>query len=259
MDKLLKKDKIIERAKPYFYETGGDCLAILVHGFTGTPDDLKQLAKYLFEQGISVKVPLLAGHGRHWTALEDSSYYDWWKTVEDEVRQLSERYKNIYLVGYSFGANLSLDVAARYPDLVRGVVSMGASIFLRRELLIKIFLPFFHFVLKRYRKHYIKKEELYEYEDSGSYVYIPTKSIYDFYTFIRDFSKKSLYKIKVPALIIHSKGDALTHPLSSQYIYDRISSEKKELLILPGLNHNPLKSIRRDVIFGKIRDFIRTI
>ncbi len=250
------ENRIRARAKPYFYETGSDILAILIHGFTGTPDDMRELANFLFTKGLAVKVPLLAGHGRHWLDLEATSYYDWWKTVESELRSGAGKYKKIFLIGYSFGGNLAFDLAARYPELVTGVVSLGISVFLRRELLVKLLLPFFHFFFKKYRKRYIKKQHLPEYEDSGSYAYVSTKSLYDFYHFIRQYTKKELHKVTVPALIIHSKDDAITHPLSSQFVHDRVRSKIKELMYLDDLNHNPLRSQRRNIIFGKIEEFV---
>lgn len=252
-------ENIREKAKPYLYESG-DKLAILVHGFTGTPDDMRELAKYLAFKGFSTKAIRLAGHGTtDWQDLENTSYYDWWKSLEDEVRSASERYRKIFIVGYSFGANLAFDIAARYPDMVDGVVSLGVSVFLKRELGIKILLPIFHFFLKRYRKKYIKKDFLDEYLESGGYLYIPTKSVYDFYNFINNYTKKELHKVKVPSLIIHSRDDAITNPKSSEYVHDRISSPRKELMILDDINHNPIRSQRQKLIFSKVEEFISSL
>ena len=249
--------KIRERAKPYLYEAG-DKLAILVHGFTGTPDDMRELAKYLAAKGISAKAIRLAGHGTtDWQDLEQSSYYDWWKTLEDEVREAANKYRKIYLIGYSFGANLSFDIAARYPDLIEGVVSLGISVYLRKEWFVRLALPIFHNFLKRIRKRYIKKEHLAEYLNSGSQVFVSTKSIYDFYHFIDRYTKKELGKVTVPALIIHSRDDSVTHPSSSEFVHARISSPQKELIILDDINHNPIRSQRKNIIYTKIEGFIQ--
>ena len=73
---MQSNTKIREKAKPFFIDAGSGTLAILVHGFTGSPYDMKELAEFLVSKGISVKVPLLAGHGSHWTQLEKTSYFD---------------------------------------------------------------------------------------------------------------------------------------------------------------------------------------
>ncbi|MBU1130964.1 alpha/beta fold hydrolase [Patescibacteria group bacterium] len=251
--------EIKEKAQPYLYESS-DKLAILVHGFTGTPDDMRELAKFLAVKGYSAKAVRLAGHGSaDWQDLENTSYYDWWKAVDDEVKNASARYKKIFIIGYSFGANLAFDMAARYPDIVKGVVSLGISVYLKREYLIKTLLPFFHFFLKRYKKTYIKKKYLKEYAEAGGYVYMPTKSVYDFYNFVNSYTKKELHKVTAPSLIIHSRADAITHPKSSEFVYQRISSPRKELIILDDINHNPAMSQRKSLIFAKVEEFLGSL
>lgn len=252
-------DRVKEKAKPYFLDAQSNTLAILIHGFTGTPNDLRELAKFLVGNSVSVKVPLLAGHGRHWVDLEKTSYFDWWKTIDDEVKQAMGKYSRIFLIGYSFGANLALDMAARYPQSITGVVSLGISVFLKREWLIKLSLPLCHFFLKRYRKMYIKKEHLPAYEESGAYAMVSTKSVYDFYYFIKHYTKHELPKVKAPVLIIHSRDDAITHPLSSQFIYDHLGTQRKELVYLDDVNHNPISSERRNLIFGRINQFVNSL
>ena len=252
--------KIRERAKPFFYEAG-DKLVILVHGFSSTPDDMRDLAKFLVSKGYSAKAILLAGHGTtNWQDLERTSYYDWWKSLQDEVLTASQKYRKIYLIGYSFGANLAFDIAARYPDKIDGIISLGISVYLKREILIRRFLlPIFHFLFQRYRKSYIKSSFLQEYLESGSYLFIPTKSIYDFYNFIKFYTKKELSRVQAPSLIIHSRDDAVTNPRSSEYVHARIGSPKKELMILDEMNHNPISSQRKNLIFGKIEEFLNSL
>ncbi|MBU1036606.1 alpha/beta fold hydrolase [Patescibacteria group bacterium] len=250
--------RVKEKAKPYFYEADSDSLAILIHGFTGSPDDFRDLAKFLVNRGITVSAILLPGHGSYWKDLEKTTHYHWWKTVDDEINKARGKYKKIYLIGYSFGANLAFDMAARYPKEITSVISLGISVYLRREFLIKTLLPFFHFFLKRIKKDYIKKDQIADYEDRGCYLYIPTASTYEFYKFINTYTKKELAKVTVPSLIIHSQDDTITNPKSSQFVHQRINSPKKELLILDDINHNPLISERKDVIFSKIMEFINS-
>lgn len=250
-------NEIKEKARPYFYNVNSKTLAILIHGFTGSPYDLKELAKFLAAKGISVKAPLLAGHGRIWNDLEKCTCFDWWESVNQEMKWAEGKFDNIFIIGYSFGANLAMDMAARYAEKVNGVVSLGVSVFLRKDFLIrKIAMPIFHSFFKKYRKRYIKGDYLIEYEDSGCYANVPTLSLREFYRFIKYYTKRELKKMKSPILIIHSKDDKITHPRSSQYVYDRIGSEKKELLFLDEINHNPLASRRKDYIFSMIEEFI---
>ncbi|MAN19260.1 MAG: esterase, partial [Synechococcus sp. EAC657] len=51
-----------------FALSGGPVTVVLLHGFTGSPAELRLLARALNAQGFGVEAPLLAGHG---TRLED--------------------------------------------------------------------------------------------------------------------------------------------------------------------------------------------
>lgn len=249
-------EQLCEKAQPIAYETGEN-LVILVHGFTGSPDDMRELANYLSARNYAVRAVRLAGHGTiDWQNLKKYSYYDWWKSLEDEVKNAAGKYRKVYLIGYSFGGNLSLDLAARYPHIIKGVISLGVSVYMRRELLIRTMLPIYHLLFKHYRKAYVKKSTLSEYLATGSYQHIPTKSIYDFYHFVDLYTKRELHKVTVPALIVHSRDDAVTHPTSSSFVYNNISSAVKELLLLDDVNHNPIRSERKNIIFEKIVKFI---
>lgn len=254
-------NNIREKAKPFFHQADSDTLAILIHGFTGTPDDLRELGKFLVSKNISVKAPLLPGHGSiNWRDLEKVNHEDWQNAIDQEVLKYIDEFKNLYLIGYSFGANLALNMATKYPDKINGVVSLGVSVYLRKDALIKnVLLPTFHYLFGKYRKRYIRTKILNDYERTGAYARVPTKSLYDFYKFIDKYTKKELDQVKVPTLIIHSRDDKVTHFRSSHFVHDRISSPQKDLLILDDINHNPLHSKTKDEIFNRIERFINSI
>lgn len=249
--------EIKEKAKPYFLGADSDTLAVLIHGFTGTPYDLRELGNFLHENNISIKAPLLPGHGSHWHDLTGAGDDDWYHSIEEEIKNYFNEYKKIYLVGYSFGANLALTMAVKYPEKINGIISLGISVYLRNEWSARIALPIFHNLFGKYRKGYIKRKLLEEYEDSGAYATIPTKSVYDFYRYIDRHTKNELPQVKVPTLIIHSQDDKVTHPNSSRFVYQNIGSADKELLILDDVNHNPLNSRTKNEIFSRIVKFIQ--
>lgn len=83
---------------------------LLVHGATGSPRDLRDLAEFLHAGGFSVYCMRLPGHGTkdqndgeiRW----ESALYD----VESRYKQLSDCCKNVSIVGYSFGATLAMQI-----------------------------------------------------------------------------------------------------------------------------------------------------
>ena len=68
--------------------------------------------------------------------------------------------------------------------------------------------------------------------------------------------KKELPAVKCPALVIHSTEDMLSIPENISLVYDNISSERKEKLIVTQASHNLfISNPDQDLIFQKITSF----
>ena len=68
--------------------------------------------------------------------------------------------------------------------------------------------------------------------------------------------KEELPRVKCPSLQLHSKKDLLSIPKNISLVYDSISSEIKEQILLEKAGHNLfLSSAEQEQIFSKIRDF----
>jgi carboxylesterase len=92
---------------------GGRPAALLVHGFLGTPAEMRGLAEALQGQGWTAEVPLLPGFGSDLATLTERRHTEWLDAVEAAARELMESgHSPLLLVGYSMGAALAL-VAAR--------------------------------------------------------------------------------------------------------------------------------------------------
>lgn len=102
---------------------------LLVHGFTGTPRDVRPLGEHLVGLGWPVAVPRLRGHGESWRALAPARLAHWREDVARAARAIHERSgKPVQLVGLSMGALLCFDLARRDVVPVASVVSMAAPL-----------------------------------------------------------------------------------------------------------------------------------
>jgi carboxylesterase len=234
-------------------------MAVLVHGFTGSPYDMKELADFLFEHGIDVGVVRIAGHGTHISDLMQTNYDHWIQSAHDFIDQITESRKRIFLVGYSFGSNLALDLASREPHRYKGIVCLGASIYWHRRFYYYFFYHIFKALgIKKVRKPYVPKYKVESWESTGNYAEFPTNGLGEFRDMITERTIKLLPNVIVPALIIHSRGDRISHPRSSEYLFEHIGSTYKEMFVLPELNHNPLRSENKDKIFERVLRFIES-
>ena len=100
---------------------------LLVHGLTGTPAEMRLLAKGLNKQGFTVYAVQLAGHCGSMEDLVDTRWTDWLASVEAGLQRLSQHMDHVVVGGLSMGAVLSLAVAQRHPDKVDGVCALSTT------------------------------------------------------------------------------------------------------------------------------------
>ncbi|MGH2829570.1 MAG: alpha/beta hydrolase, partial [Actinomycetota bacterium] len=71
-------------AEPFAFD-GGTTGVLLVHGYTGTPQGLREWGEYLAAQGHTVLCPRLPGHG---TQPKDLHAVGWRDFIAEEERAL---------------------------------------------------------------------------------------------------------------------------------------------------------------------------
>jgi carboxylesterase len=103
---------------------------LLLHGFAGTPPEMRPLAEDLVRRGFTVYAPLLAGHGTSPDELERTDYQDWIRSADQALHELRERCRWVGVAGQSMGATLGLHLAASRPE-VRAIVTQAGFIRLR--------------------------------------------------------------------------------------------------------------------------------
>jgi carboxylesterase len=119
-----------EKTAPFELGAGQDA-CLLLHGFTGSPWDLRPLGEALAARGYYVRVIRLPGHGSTPEALAQVSHHDWEQAAEDALHSLA-RFRHLYVAGLSMGALLGLLLAARHPDRVHGLALLAPALRFRR-------------------------------------------------------------------------------------------------------------------------------
>ncbi|MGX9520652.1 alpha/beta hydrolase [Vibrio mediterranei] len=94
---------------------------LLVHGLGDSPYSFHDIAEHLVKQGYLVRAILLPGHGSKAGDLLLPSYSDWENIVSHHTQLLLEDYPNVWLGGYSTGANL-VTAYALNDDRISGLL-----------------------------------------------------------------------------------------------------------------------------------------
>jgi len=109
----------------------GACL--LIHGFTGSPWDMRPLGEALSRAGIAAHGIRLPGHGTTPAAMLGSHAPEWLLACDEALARLPGR--RVAVAGLSMGALLGLVLAARHPGRVAGVAALAPAVRFRDRTL----------------------------------------------------------------------------------------------------------------------------
>src|SRR5688500_9740643 len=115
--------KVLEGAEEFSLGQGPTGV-LLVHGFTGSPDSLRPVGDFLAGKGFGCFGVRLPGHGTTWEDLGTRTSEEWVDAVEVAYQKMLTEHDEVFVVGLSFGAALTLDLAARHQD-IPGIVSIA--------------------------------------------------------------------------------------------------------------------------------------
>ena len=104
----------------------GEAIAavLLIHGFTGSPWEVRPLGEALAARGFHVQAIRLPGHGVDPEAMAWVTWRDWEHAAEEALKQL-RGFQHVFVAGLSMGALLGMLLAARHPNRVSGLAMMA--------------------------------------------------------------------------------------------------------------------------------------
>lgn len=90
---------------------------LLIHGLGDSPWSFTDISKELVRNGYAVRTVLLSGHGTKPEDLVGVSLEDWQGIVREQVQILHNDFSEVYIGGFSTGANLALEYAVNDPEI----------------------------------------------------------------------------------------------------------------------------------------------
>jgi carboxylesterase len=243
--------RILEGAEE-FALGDGPVGALLVHGFTGSPQGLRGLGEYLAERGVAVVAPRLPGHGTTWEDLNTRTADEWVHAVDAAFHKLAVEKEQVFLVGLSFGAALALELAARYPDRVAGVVTLAGLVFTKDPR--RFAAP----VIKRLVRSLPGVSNDIADPDGKEIAYerLPTGAAHWMLRFLKT-ARTGLAAINCPILVMHGRNDHTVEPGNAPFIIKSVSSTDKELVWLERSYHVVTLDFDRDEVFERTYKFIK--
>lgn len=92
---------------------GASIGALLIHGFMGSPKELRPLGEALAAAGVDAYGPLLPGFGSELATIDAKRAEDWVDAADHAWDEIVARYDCHLLLGFSMGGAVAMAVAAR--------------------------------------------------------------------------------------------------------------------------------------------------
>ena len=250
------------------FKKNGKTGCLLIHGLTSTTQEVHDLFHFLRKKKYTVLATLLKGHNTSVEDLHETTWHDWYISVERDFDFLSKHCDKIYVIGLSIGATLALHLAVnkRVPS-IRGLVLLAPAIFYTSPL--AQLTPFLQHVkrytTKDYSKYYPeRKEAFFDIADDRAlkgriaYKNAPLRALASALSLIK-IVKKEIRKVKLPVLIMHSLKDHTIKPKSARFVYNQLSTpaERKKLVYLKNSGHVITVDFDKELVSKEIYNFIR--
>jgi carboxylesterase len=232
--------------------------ALLIHGYTGSVAETRPMGEYLAKAGLTVRCPLLPGHGTRPQDLTHIRWQAWADTVESALGELQGRCETVFVGGLSLGSLLTLWLGANHAEIA-GLVPMAPAIRVQSRL-IPLTLGL------RYLFKYNPLEAIGD-DDLGDpqaiqriwcYDKLPMWGASEVYLLQRRV-RQALPRIRQPILIFQGRRDAQLHPEAAQMVYGGVASSDKTLVWLERSGHNLLADGERQSVWAQTYEWMMRV
>ena len=245
------------RTDPYELGDGPEA-ALLVHGLSGSPYELRPLAEGLAAAGFRCTVPLLPGHGSDASRLATVGEADWLAAAHDALDAILARgHKRVFLAGFSMGGCLAIRVAAERPGdlaalalLAPALTLHGSSAIYRhlfRHRLPARIVPMVGKGSMDVSDEAVKREAPY-------LARLPTGAAAQLHRVIQG-AKAALPQVRTPAIVLWGAKDAVVPRRAAERAAKGLGSGPARLAIFPASAHQLALDLEREAVAAEVARF----
>lgn len=234
------------KAAAYFNKKSSETGILLLHGFTGTPAEMRYLAEKLTAAGATVYVPRYPGHGTSLVEMANSHVDAWFTAAREALFELKAHCNNVYIAGLSMGGIFAILLAREFAIQKIALMSVPCTLKEKTIYAAPIAGLFTKIVWVPNKTKgvcdEVARSEHICYDDG-----LPVRQSWQLFKTIKK-AMKSLPYVESDVLIIQSKNDTVIPQHSAEYIYSHVGSERKQIVWLSKSDHAVTVDFEKDVV-----------
>jgi carboxylesterase len=186
----------------------------------------------LAKSGLTVRIPLLPGHGTRWQDANKSTWQQWYSTLESTVDDVRAKCTSTFVMGLSMGSTLTIRLAELRSDDLAGIVVVNPSLFTTRKdakllPLMRHFIPALKGIGSDIKKHGVIEP---------AYPKAPLQAAYQL-SLLWTETNADLAKVTTPILVMTSRDDHIVETANSERLMAGVSSTDKKQIWLEDSYH----------------------
>ncbi len=253
---MIKKpiSPIMKNSRALMKITSPERGVLLLHGFKGSPSEMKFLGEKISARGYSICIPRLPGHG---TVVEDLTRVtgrDWLNAAGEALVELKSYCREVSIIGLSMGGILAILLARAHPVKKIALLSVPRTLKQKSIYLAPVIGAFIKILWREDVTRGLASEEarrVHECYSTGT----PIRQSWHLFKLIKK-AMKSLPFIDCDVLIIQSAGDQVIPPDSMEYIYSHIAAEKKKKFLLQTSDHAITADLEKETVAEQVIAFL---
>lgn len=251
MKELNTTMKLIQ-PQPFTFKEGSRAV-LLLHGFTGNSADVRMLGRFLQKKGYTTHGPIYDGHGLTPEDLIKTNPDLWWKDVQEAYQYLQFLgHHEIAVAGLSMGGALGLKLATM--EDVKAVIPMCTPMFFDNE---EQLTKGFRLYAKEHKQ--LEKKDAETIDEEIKELMMNSGNIFEQIGKFITSVNENIQKVNVPSFVIQATDDQMINPESATFIYENVSSERKEIKWYDDAGHAITLGNKRDEVHEDIYQFLESL
>jgi carboxylesterase len=233
---------------------------LCIHGFTGTPFEMRYLGAHLHGRGMTVSCPVLPGHDGDAVTINETVWHDWYGAVADAFDALRRRCRRVAVVGLSLGGLLALHLAReRGPRELAALAAIATPLWLplptRKavELIRRTGLQRWLTLVPKPSGRSDLRDPVMR-QRNPSFTAFPTRAALSFDE-LRERVRGELREVFVPTIVLHARRDHTAPFACAPYLVRELGTTEVAFRALAGSYHIAPLDIERDLVAREVAQF----